>query len=476
MPAYKFKTCIIDGQEQYAVSPVDCKDHPPETRSIQFPESLLSFVDIEMHTIAPLISDISDGVRCLSDEQRSTDIDKILHALDALADHHIYFEVFRQEWAGRIAQSQSAGPLQKRWQQGTRHMVEDLVGIQCQIKYLFSRVLDIDGEGGPVPEKMISYARTDSSFQFRPQTTHYEIWNDAAFAEVLYPEFMYDLISYHIQECVKRELRFRICKNCGRYFKLAQSLMTERTNANKEYRTLPLNTTGQSLLSGNIFCGHCGGRLTLTTNGKVYRQADGTPVKKKRIRYVCYNKTRHRRECDGQTGYTMHILDGVIETILHQVFDKMKCASSDMIVGGACQKQMALLRGDLQRVKAENTKANKEYESLKAEVLKAVQGQSALPMDVLNEVLSETRQRVLDTSRRLTELTMELENENAKVAEMQAEFNRIATWSEIFDSSDIATKKMICGYIIKQVTVMPFPLQSGQGTQSPSGFGLTEPG
>lgn len=192
-------------------------------------------------------------------------------------------------------------------------------------------------------------------------------------------------------------------------FQMAQSLMSERTNASKEYRTMPLNTTGQSLLSGNVFCGHCGGRLTLTTNGKVYRQADGTPVKKKRIRYVCYNKTRHRKECDGQTGYTMHILDGIIETILHQVFDKMKCTSSDMIIGGACQKQMALLRSDLQRVKAENTKANKEYESLKAEVLKAVQGKSALPLDVLNEVLSETRQRVLDTSHRITELTMELE-------------------------------------------------------------------
>ena len=74
-------------------------------------------------------------------------------------------------------------------------------------------------------------------------------------------------------------------------------------------------------------------------------------------------------------------------------------------------------------------------------------------MEVLNEVLNETRQRVLDTSHRLTELTMELENENARAAEMQAEFNRIATWSEIFDTSDIATKKMICGYIIKRVTV-----------------------
>ena len=236
-------------------------------------------------------------------------------------------------------------------------------------------------------------------------------------------------------------------------FDMAQSLMTERTNENKEYRTMPLNTTGQSLLSGNVFCGHCGGRLVLTTNGKVYRQPDGTPLKKKRFRYVCYNKTRHRIDCDGQTGYTMHILDDIVVNILHQVFDKMKSATSDMIVGNACQKQMALLQADLKRARTENTKANTDYESLKAEVLKAVQGKSALPMEVLNELLEETRQRVLDTSRRVTELTMELENETSKLEEFRSEFERIATWSEIFDSSDTATKKMICGYIIKRVTV-----------------------
>ncbi len=197
-----------------------------------------------------------------------------------------------------------------------------------------------------------------------------ETWHDATVGAILHnPLYMGILRSGETYSEPFEELQ--IIK--PELFQMAQSLMSERTNANKEYRTMPLNTTGQSLLSGNVYCGHCGGRLTLTTNGKVYRQADGTPVKKKRIRYVCYNKTRHRAECDGQTGYTMHILDAVIETILHQVFDKMKCTSSDMIIGGACQKQMALLRSDLQRVKAENTKANKEYESLKAEILKAVQ-------------------------------------------------------------------------------------------------------
>lgn len=43
-------------------------------------------------------------------------------------------------------------------------------------------------------------------------------------------------------------------------FDLAQKLMLERTNERKERRTVPLNTAGQSLLSGNIFCGHCGGQ------------------------------------------------------------------------------------------------------------------------------------------------------------------------------------------------------------------------
>lgn len=92
-------------------------------------------------------------------------------------------------------------------------------------------------------------------------------------------------------------------------FDLAQKLMEERTNEKREIRTAPLNTAGQSLLSGNVFCGHCGGRLVLTTSGKVVRLKNGETKGVKRIRYICYNKTRRRKECDGQTGYTMHLLD-----------------------------------------------------------------------------------------------------------------------------------------------------------------------
>lgn len=236
-------------------------------------------------------------------------------------------------------------------------------------------------------------------------------------------------------------------------FDLAQKLMLERKLENKDERHTPLNTAGQSLLSGNMYCGHCGGRLVLTTNGAVVRKADGTEIRKKRIRCVCYRKTRRRLECDGQTGYTMHILDGMVEDILHQVFRKMQAVSDELIVGTAFEKQMTLLQADLQRAKAENAAANREYDSLKAESMKAVQGKSLLPADVLSEMADELREKLMAISRRITELNEELADGNARMEDLRAEYQHIVSWSEIFDKSDRATQKMICAYIIKRVTV-----------------------
>jgi len=109
---------------------------------------------------------------------------------------------------------------------------------------------------------------------------------------------------------------------------------------------------------------------------------------------------------------------------------------------------MAELRAEIKRIKAENSKANTEYESLKAEVIKAVQGKSKMPMDVLSELVNESRDKVLAISGRLT---AELERGNEKAEEMKNELSRIRTWSEIFDDSDMEVKKMITSYIINRV-------------------------
>lgn len=236
-------------------------------------------------------------------------------------------------------------------------------------------------------------------------------------------------------------------------FKLAQELMESRTNEANEWRSMPRNTKGQSLLSGNVFCGHCGGRLTLTTNGTVRVTASGEKVGRKRIRYVCYNKTRKRAECDGQTGYTMHILDELVTDILHKVFDRMRSVSEEEIVSRTHRSAMVSIKERLNAAKGESAKATKEYESLKLEVVKAVQGNSAFPMDILSELVENARTKMLEVATQVTALSEEFEQSNQQMEQIKRDYRRIMEWAEIFDISENEVKKMIVGYIIKRVDV-----------------------
>ena len=93
------------------------------------------------------------------------------------------------------------------------------------------------------------------------------------------------------------------------------------------------------------------------------------------------------------------------------------------------------------------------YESLKLEIIKAVQGESAFPMEVLSELVNNARTRMLDANAQLTELNEEVEKSNQRIEAIKADYRRIMEWSEMFDGSDMDVKKMIAGYIIKRVDV-----------------------
>lgn len=97
---------------------------------------------------------------------------------------------------------------------------------------MIAHALDMDGEKKSVSEKMVAYYNAEGNdtlytFQFQPQTVNFEVIDRRIFAEVLYPKDIYDLIDHHIRECVKREVRMRVCKNCLRYFAVTGKASTE---------------------------------------------------------------------------------------------------------------------------------------------------------------------------------------------------------------------------------------------------------
>lgn len=236
-------------------------------------------------------------------------------------------------------------------------------------------------------------------------------------------------------------------------FEAAQRIRTARANSAEEERTVPLNTRGNSLLAGNVFCGHCGSRLTLTTNGKFYPCKDDPNRVVHRVRYVCYGKTRKQTECNGQTGYTAHVLDGIIEKVVRQIFERMKAIPKSEIVNIRYREKMEERKNLLRTVRADYTKAAAELDMLKAEVIKTLRGESSFTKELLSSLITEAEAKCAELQKLFEDAQTAYDEGQNVLKSLNTQYDDIVSWSEMYDSASFEAKKMIVNCLISRVEV-----------------------
>jgi DNA invertase Pin-like site-specific DNA recombinase len=235
-------------------------------------------------------------------------------------------------------------------------------------------------------------------------------------------------------------------------FELAQNLALQRSAAYQEL-CVPLNTRGNSLLSGNVFCGHCGARLTVTTNGKKYHRQDGGVTVTPRTRYVCYNKTRHAQLCDGQTGYTVHKLDAIIDGVVHELFASLNDIPKEAVIAARCAEQIADTQRNLIHAREALQIDTAEVLEYEAEVLKVIRGESRFSSDLLNKLYEDAKARAAATSLTVRQLEEQLQNSEERKSALAQQFDDMQTWAELYGQCDMATKKMIIARLMRSVRV-----------------------
>ena len=236
-------------------------------------------------------------------------------------------------------------------------------------------------------------------------------------------------------------------------YEAAQHIRTSRANSAEQERRVPLNTRGQSLLAGNVFCGHCGSRLALTTNGKAYPCKEDAHRIVKRVRYICYGKTRKQTECDGQTGYTAHILDGIIDKVVRQIFERMKAIPKSEIVNIRYREKMEERKALLKSAKSDYAKAAAELDTLRAEVIKSLRGESAFSQDLLGSLISDCETKCLEVQHTMEAAQAAYDEGQAMLDTLNAQYNDIISWADMYDSASMESKKMIVSCLIRRVEV-----------------------
>ena len=233
-------------------------------------------------------------------------------------------------------------------------------------------------------------------------------------------------------------------------YERAQQMMEKRVT---HHGDVPLNTKGRSLLVGNVYCGHCGGRLTLTTSGRKRVRKDGTIVRETRARYQCHYNVRHPGECDGQSGYGVEKLDKLVNQIIRIQLGRIRSAPSQELIARQQTKGMDLAKSKLNLLNEQYRQKQREYQALRAETIKVIQGTSRLNVDLLNSLVAETSEQIKQLSWQIQTAAAELEETVQSASQVLREYDQLMGWAEMYDNCTFEAKKMIVAQFVKAVHV-----------------------
>lgn len=230
-------------------------------------------------------------------------------------------------------------------------------------------------------------------------------------------------------------------------------IMNERKRKNEERRHMALTTKGMGMLSGNLFCGHCGGRLTTILYRDQYTRKDGRTITTEMVKYSCYHKARKLTACDGQTSYKASVIDDIVDDIIRSIFqgmegmpeeEQMRRSLDSLIKQNTVQKKRCLL---------EKGKIEKQTEKLQKEIGKALLGESLYTEADLAQSLQMLRNRKESLEKELATILQEEENHRTHLQEVIPQFCQFRSWAEEYDQASREQKKMIACHMFQRIEV-----------------------
>lgn len=230
----------------------------------------------------------------------------------------------------------------------------------------------------------------------------------------------------------------------------AQEIMKKRNIDAANARTYPMNTESRCLLSGKVYCSDCGSRLVVTSNNRLI-EVNGTKVKN--LRYICYGKTRKQTDCHGQTGYTASKLDGVVDGIIRRIFTNLRCIPKSEVVAHGLLELQREKEAIYKTAQKEYTKATTDLAELKAEVIKAIRGESSFSPVILNDLIIQAEKKFSEKEKLQNTAKQELDGCKYKIGEIQAKYDETISWTELYDAADFTAKKMIIANLVNRIDV-----------------------
>ena len=168
---------------------------------------------------------------------------------------------------------------------------------------------------------------------------------------------------------------------------------------------------------------------------------------------MCYGKSRKQTDCQGQTGYAVKRLDNVVDGVIRHVFDNMRSIPKTEVVASGLTALQQELDVKYRIAQRDYTKAAADLNGLKTEVIKAIRSESKFSPDLLSELISKAENEITELERVRNNTKQDMDLCKLRIEELQADYEEVISWTELYDAADLAAKKMVVANLVNRIEV-----------------------
>lgn len=143
----------------------------------------------------------------------------------------------------------------------------------------------------------------------------------------------------------------------------------------------------------------------------------------------------------------------IIDKVVRQIFERMKAIPKSEIVNIRYREKMEERKALLKSAKSDYAKAAAELDTLRAEVIKSLRGESAFSQDLLSSLIADNEKKCLTIQRTMEVAQAAYDEGQAMLDALNAQYDDIISWADMYDSASMESKKMIVSCLVRRVEV-----------------------
>lgn len=236
-------------------------------------------------------------------------------------------------------------------------------------------------------------------------------------------------------------------------FELANRVTDQRCGKLQQARQVAQRSENPTLLAGLVYCAHCGARLSAFEHKDRYKLADGTVVEKIAPKYNCYQKSQKLRPCDGQQLYKAEIVDAIVLQLAREIFEQIRSQPRDRATEQMLRKRAAEKREEKLALEAKLKKAEYLLSKYEGEVIKCIEGTSALSKGMLDRLIRNTEADLAHIRKEYKQALANVVDERNELKKLDQYYKEFMGWADEFEMATVDRKRMILGQLFTKVEV-----------------------